>query len=813
MDEKTVVQAELRLGIEGFKQELDSSIAMAQAAVEKMNGMGGNPVSTAPLAAGIPAPPLPPPVAPTPPSAPGGAGGASPVSAAWEELEKIKAIAKTAPDIAMAAIQGNGGLQARALKGGVANPEAAGEYQEIVSALKELTSTLKSSDKDGNPVANILKMMRGNAVVGALGTVGSNVMSGNVLGAGGSMMGAALGAIGGPLGMQAGAQVGQMLGNGVGAFLDKTGEAREYAKTTAGIAARFGDFSQEAGLKPGAMADMKTYGYDNQQTAGMFDALRQNRVISGTGEDSKELVSSLQALTRATGQSTEAMIQNYSAYKTQGGSGDANQYMAQMIGGAVSVGMKENLQQYQELVGSARSQLVYGSAQADTGDGALKKIQGTLTTLMSGQGDTAKLMRDNPALAQQMLGGFVATGGAQAYSRDAAMMQLAGIDRSKTDKAFLTADQTVENATIRAVDMLNKSMPGIQSVLGMSEEQIKEASKQDPNFLKNKFSSDNPNTEQAGALQDVFRMQYQAQYGAAPDAMAVQRTLQIGNNALANNGQVNLNAPTNDGKSTLKKDLEDAMQTEGQKALAAEAEKKQEMMKFFGQFAGLLTSIDEAVANIMRGVNVISSFLGGSQAAAPTTGLNNDPNMALGAKTALGLGAASEKSGELFGGVISADKKTLLGGDNGSIDFKKAASNANFSFGAEGIPGVAGMTGGFTPNLSLPGTTGAIGAPHFKFNDTPNGGVRASHGFNTFEFAPGDIVQASPAGGGGGSGGGNSMVLNFSMNFSVGEGSDRSLIGSAAKQGVKAGVDEFMQAWEAGPLEPKNSPRISGRMY
>jgi hypothetical protein len=57
------------------------------------------------------------------------------------------------------------------------------------------------------------------------------------------------------------------------------------------------------------------------------------------------------------------------------------------------------------------------------------------------------------------------------------------------------------------------------------------------------------------------------------------------------------------------------------------------------------------------------------------------------------------------------------------------------------------------------------------------------------------------------------MVLNFNMSFSVGDGSDRSLIGSAAKQGVKAGVDEFMQAWEAGPLEPKNNPRISGRMY
>jgi len=114
----------------------------------------------------------------------------------------------------------------------------------------------------------------------------------------------------------------------------------------------------------------------------MFDALRQNRVIQGTGEESKELVSSLQALTRATGQSTEAMIQNYSAYRNQGGSGDANQYMAQMIGGAVSVGMKENLQQYQELVGSARSQLVYGSVQADSGDSALKKIQGTISTLM-----------------------------------------------------------------------------------------------------------------------------------------------------------------------------------------------------------------------------------------------------------------------------------------------------------------------------------------------------------------------------------------------------------------------------------------------
>jgi hypothetical protein len=804
-DEKTVVQAELQLGVDQFKRDLDESVAAAQQAVERMNTIGAG----APLPVpGIPSPgPSPMPSSPPPASTPtpGGGGAGNPIAAAWEEIGKIRAMAQTAPDVAMAAIQGNGGLQSRLLKGGVANPEQAGEYQELVNALKELTGSLKATGEE-SPISSILKFVRGNALMGAVSTVGSNVMSGNVLGAGGAAIGGALGLFGGPLGAQAGAQVGQMVGNGVGAFLDKTGEAREYAKLTADIAGRFGDFGQESGLKPDAMNEMKTSGYDNAETARLFDSLRQNRVISSVDAESTKLVEELQALTRATGINTDALVQSYSAYRNQGGEGSANEYMAQMISGAVGAGMKENLQQYQELVGSARMQLVYGSAQADTGDGALKKIQATLSNVMGGEGETSKLMRDNPMLMQQMLSGYLSTGSAKAYSGDAAMMQLAGIDRSKVDEVFMDPAQKPENAAIRSKAFLNNALPGLSKVTGMSTEQMMEAAKADPDFLNKLSSSSNPNSAVAGAVQDHLRTSFQSQYMRMPTPEEMQMQLKIGNNALANNGQIDLNAPTADG-GTLGKQLEESMKTDAQKARDAEAELKQEQMKFFEKFAGLLTVIADVSKELLEGVNAITGFLNPNKDKAPTTTVQTGTGQIDSAAT------LSQISTDGLFGMPTAGKDPLLGVIGGG--FKPDVNVPDF-FGGGGPAvklnaptlGGGGMGGAPAPKVDFKFNT-----PHAKVNDTPTGGLLASHGFNVFEFAPGDLVQASQGGGSQQGQGGSPISLSFNMSFVVGEGGDRSAIAAAAKQGANAGFDEFLQAWESGPLQPKNQPRINGRLY
>ncbi|MBD2019348.1 hypothetical protein H6F43_04010 [Leptolyngbya sp. FACHB-36] len=809
MADETNVEIQLGLSTEGLKQGLTEAEQLMQQGVERMNGLGQAPVAPPPVPAQQSSTPT-----QTQPSP-------NPIAAAHEELERIRGFAQSAPDVALASLKGgdgSGGLQHRVLKAAVANPEEAESYQQLLGAIRDLTRSIQDETKTTERAAregggvdgatSMLRLIRGNVLMNTAGMVGGAAMSGNVLGAGGAAIGGLLGMLGGPMGSAAGAQMGAMLGNSVGGFLAGTDEARQYSMMTADISARFGDFGQESGIKPEAINAMKTSGYSERETAQLFDSLRDKNVIDRVDGESTTLVESIQALTRATGLNTDALVNSYSTYRTGGGEADANTYMGQIVAGAVSAGMRENLQQYQELLGSASQQLVYRSGQADVGDGGMRAIQGTLTNLMSGQSRTAELLRENPMMAQQVLSGFLASGGSQQYSFDSAAMQMAGVARGRTDTAYATPEQQAINAATRMQSVINNVIGGgATQILGMDRGQITEAIKADPNFLQSKVSSSNPNAPQAAALQDLINVQFRAQYGRMPTAQDIQLFTQLGSNAIANGGQIDLNAPTGEGDKTIADLITESQKTEGQMARDAAAERHQEMLQFMNRFAGFLTAIDQGVTQLLQVANTVANFLGiGKPASSVPTGSESFGNLLM---PSGGTSLSNPLSGFSLGGS-AADIQGIFKPQT------KAEKDADLKkiFAPTFDLGVGSLPAGKPEVSSLQKMVGPVqfdfeGADA-AFNDTPPEGVLARPGFNVFEFAPGDVVHASQ-GGVGMSSNSNSATVNITVNLS--SSGDPETVRSAARSGTQAGTDEFLAQWEAGRLQARNQPRIRSSSY
>ncbi len=837
MDPKEV-QISLSVNPEGIKEGVQQAETILQQGLERMNKLGQQPDTQIPsggLPGGSVPAPLPKPPVPGDPQQ--STPESSPIAAAWKQIEEIKAISNKAPDVALAQLQGSGdgGLMGRVRKAAVADPENADQYQKLITALKDLTRSVGENSKkiessnDGGGGAGLMGFLGKGAMLGGLASIAGQALNGNLLGAAGGAIGGAIGLLGGPLGVA----VGSAIGSSIGGFVDNAAIAQNYDITTADIAARFGDFSQEEGLKLQNMQRDRTFGYTTEQTAELIDRLRQTRVVSEVDENTKALVESLQALTRATGQNTEAIVQQYSSYKTAGGRDTPETYMNQMIAGAVAAGMRSNLQEYQEMLGSARMQLVYRTGQGDYGDGAMRGIQGTLTNLLGGQSRTAQLLRDNPAMAQQALGSFLSTGGAKAYSRDSAAMQLAGIHRADTDEAFLTPEQMVLNAATRTASVATGIMPRLAQITGMSQEQLQEAARSNPNLLQD-LTTNNQNKDQKDAIQRLVREQFNLQYGRNPTAQDTQIFSQLGTQAIANNGKIDLNTPMGGGK-TAAELIQESQKTEGDKARELQTKQHEEMLKLMNEFKPILLEIQKATVEMMKAINTlvvlvkpiaesIKTVLAGLGLQTPGVTVNQAGEPA---KTFEGQikdvsswfeADPKKRASALLQGAIQ--RGTQPSGNTSSQSTVKSVAEMASSIARLGKGSAEVILRSDPAHQAIRGALGIL-TPGKKqddkktvdaaFNDTPSGGVVAGPGFDTFQFAHGDVIHAAKGGDfGGGSSGNGQITINITQTFN---GSvDAETVRGASRAGVQSGADDFWQIWNSR-VSDRNRPRSDRTMY
>lgn len=809
------ISASLELDVEPLQRSLTEAEQLLQQGLQRMGAIGaGNPTTVQSSSDGsAPQIPIPAP----PPSEPNPTGTIA-LEAAREELERIRRYSESSPDVALAALQGQGGLANRVLKMGVNDHGNEEAYQDLVNALKDLTGEVRKSVSGGgggpdgaggeNPVSSLLTMVRRSAMIGTIGSIAQNTMQGNLFTAGGQTVGAGLGMLlGGPAGAIAGAALGGMVGGAGDMLVGATGEVRKFRESTTDTAARFGDFGQlQDGLSFDSIRRMDRSGYSMQDTVNLIDSLRERRVIDGTVDEAdKELVQSLQALTRATGLNTDALVQSYSTYRNLGGENDPTQYMAQVVAGAIDVGMKSNLQQYQELMGSASQQLAYSSV-SQVDDRGMLAVQGAIKGLMGGDSSTAALLRDNRGLSQSMMSSFLDKGSAQAYSYGDVSMRMLGL--KNTDEAFVTPEQKVLNAATRLGSVAQKVFGDVD------QDQLKANLAQDPDYLNKWMAQDE-------GLRDRIRTQYQAQFGKLPEASDRALFAEIAANQIKNNGTIDLSMAGSTGD-PLSKMLGESAKTEAQKDRDAAASRHDAQMEVMNNFVDLQRSIDQTMTEILKQVNDMVQIAKELYSLIqPIIQPILDLVKHLSPEQATPVTASDPQ-------VVVPQQETTLRGDNNTI-FKEDPDRRN-PFNKIGLPGIGainptgGDVGAFgdvlkTPSeimRDLPGMDNPFEQiklqplPHAKFNDTPPGGVVATPDYKLFEFAPGDRVTAEM---GAGPTDKSSVQLTVSQSFTIGAGADAQALMDAAKKGIETAADSFWENWEQRRRDGGRSWRNMGTNY
>jgi hypothetical protein len=612
------ISASLELDLEGFKRNLSEGEKLLQQGVQRMAQIGegtsaarptviSSPDGSAPLpplpqppAGGPPQPtPFPQPQAslPQPPEAP----QQNQIESLREEFRRIQSVGESSPDVALAMLQSRGGLNYRVAQSAANDGGDTPEYQELIVSLKTLTEQIRKTakgegdgDNSNNPMAQLLGMVRGNALFSVASSIGQNTLGGNLLTAGGQALGAGLGAFLGPGGMALGAGIGGGIGGAADGLINAAGQNEKFLQDRTDAAARFGDFGQlNGGLSFDSIAGMKRSGYSVQDTLGTIDTLRERRVITGgVDEADKKLVESLQELTRATGINTTALVESYSTYRNLGGKQDPSQYMSQVVSAAIDSGFKGNVQQYQELAGSASQQLAYSSVSADTDGSGSRAVMGAIKGLMGGDSATAALLRDNRGLGSAVLSDFVSKGGAQQYSYDSAAMQLAGIDSSKTDAAYNSPEDRIRNAAMR-YGAVSQNVFG-----GENQAVLKQNLQNDPNYINKLLSSDK-------GWQDRVNTQFQAQFGKLPTAAEAKTFSEIAANQIKNDGAIDLGVDLGNG--SLSKQLGESQKSDAEKAREAADARATEQMRIFQSMLGVQTQMDKTMADIYREIAAMAA--------------------------------------------------------------------------------------------------------------------------------------------------------------------------------------------------------------
>lgn len=628
------------------------------------------------------------------------------------------------------------------------------EIRKLVDAISEFRQGVRqegqSRQQENNTNKSLLEWMKASAILQTGQQVVGQAASGHFFSAAGTGLGGALGMLAmpfaGPAAVGVGATAGGMIGNFIEGIVGGTGSARAFTQSTADMGRRFGQ-------DPALLRDYQLgerFGYTAEQSSGMIDRLREGRVISSAAEGGP-LTGAIQELTRALGLNAEAVIDLYSAYTRTGGDKGPEgfrSYMAEVVGAAVNAGMGANIQQYAELMNSARAQSVAQTGNA-VSDRAFSMLNDAMSYITGGGSAAAALFRDNASMAGGALQTFLGMGGASPFSLGAGYMRMAGIGEAAIDPRFQTQETQIANAQ----QMVGWHSDRIASISGMSEAEFNRRAAADPNFVRGQFQSN-------VLLQRMSTQMLGAQLGRDPTAQDLRAYEELISLSAGNGGRL----PTGGGRDSAR--VAEIMQQFGQdpadQQRANEAARHNRQMEVMSKFEDIMTKMDEWMVNIydyllrfdldavQEGIlTAMDAFGGWVKATLPKI-----EQFAKDAKAAFDavikwtidnnlvarVDAIFGRIANFFPGLADGGR-ALTGTFSGQRVQIREGSLADRSLNFfRGLPGMVG--GGM--NFML--RNGGILPADDSFNDTPPGGVVATPGYNTFRFAPGDVVTAKMGG-------------------------------------------------------------------
>ncbi|MEM1242213.1 MAG: hypothetical protein AAGI45_20465, partial [Cyanobacteria bacterium P01_H01_bin.26] len=618
------------------------------------------------------------------------------------------------------------------LQGALGTPGDNVPWQELINAVRTLTEitsqSAETSRKANETAQRNLAWQQANALLNLGNQTVNQVAQGNFFGAAGGAIGGLLGLPFWPGGMAAGASIGGMAGNFLQGLSTGAGGARAYTADASDLARRFGGIDQLSALQDYGLGSEQ--GYKAEETLSQMGRLQASRIAGSAGE-AAELVPSIQQLTRALGLNAEATIDLYQGYVQTGGDrggAEFRDYMAQVVGGAISAGFESNIQMYGELLNSARTQSVTQSGSLMS-DRAFGQLQGVLANLTGTDARASRFFRENPQFAQAGMNTYLSMGGAgDPYSTQAGYLRLAGVAEHQIDRRFTNQETQMANAGL-AMDFLGDQM---MQYSGMSRAQFQAAASADPNFVRSQMAG-NVNLQRLMGTQLLPGL-----IGRDATAQDMRAFEQLSNIAIANGGQ--LPTGTADGSGKVAELLGQLNMSPADQARQAEADRHNKQMEVMANFQNLMTKTDEWMANIygwisesldlaaieetiLSVMNRFGTFV--SETAIPFITDQAIPFVEQGLETAKALAqwAKDNNIADKLGSVARA---------------AGARSYEEFTSGNTGV----GFDGKFDGPLS-----NVVRGVAARFNDTPGDGVTAKPGYNTFQFAEGDQVFAFQGGG------------------------------------------------------------------
>ncbi|MEA5452051.1 hypothetical protein VB780_25985 [Leptolyngbya sp. CCNP1308] len=635
--------------------------------------------------------------------------------------------------------------------------------KELIDSLGGLRGTIQEDSKKKDGIGELLQWTKMQSLMSLGGQVMGQAQGGNLLGAAGTGLGGAAGLLFGPAGMAAGAAIGGGIGGFFQSLAGGAGGARAYEKDIT-------DMNQRFGL--GSLGTLRNYrqgeefGYTAEDSAGLSDRLRENRAISDPAQ-AGPMVRAVQELTRALGLNVEATAEMVGLYSRTGGEkGDegARGYLADVVGGAIRSGFESNIQQYADVMGSARMQSVQSTGQG-VSDRAFGMLQDVFAGLTGGNSNTAGLFRDNAQMAGAGVQSFMSYGGtANPYSTSAAYMRLAGIGEAQLDTRFNDTEQIAQNAQRSLGFTTNR----LQQMSGMSASEFQSAAAADPNFVQGLIGNNVGLQRQTASIVGGF-------LGRDATAQDLRAYEELTNLSAANGGQL----PTGGGEGAARVEelMKQLQASPADEMRQKEAARHNAVMQAMSNFMGLQTKIDEQMTGIAEWFNGMD--------------LKAVEGKILGAMDLMETGAKwlVEKAPEIRDKIFEmsdiviqwATDNNLLPGLKAGFDGMMTILKGAFGLGQNVVGAVAPGYGAAMRNpvtqafvgagarvgvdAVLPGARGAMGLARRllgvddSFNDTP-GGVTATPGYNTFRFAPGDVVTARQ---GATSGGSTLTDLNLTM--------------------------------------------------